>query len=533
MERFTVDCLLLTNLVIPHYLRIFMTIKKSHIFLLSCLSFIAGVGLASFLPVEYWYYKELLFLLAFVGVIVLTAFRRKRVVRITALWGLFLFLGIIRLGISIPADIPDRMLHYHGQTRVVIGEVSDLPDRGMNSQQLELSSLRLAEKNKKIKGKMIVTAGLYPRYRYGQTLKIKGKLEQPRDFNGFSYSRYLAKSGIYTVSYYPEITELDREIGPAWREAVWSPILGLKTEFKNILERNLQEPHGSVVKAMVLGDKSALPRDIKNNFARAGISHITAISGMHIGILVAIFFQLLLTLGVHRKKAFYATSVLLVFYVLLVGLPASAVRAGIMGFLVLLAFYLGRLHRMENCLALAAVIMLAVNPKLFRDSVGFQLSFLAVVGIWYFYPKLNRFLWRFYRKKEELKPIFDIIAITISAQVFTLPLIAYHFPQVSTVSLIANLLVLWTLPLVIVLSLAGLSTGLILPSLTQFFFVPVNFLIGYILQLSEFLVGLPGAYLDTAGPGVTAGIICYYAAVAVLVWRLSIKQKATRKRRFL
>src|SRR6056297_866819 len=111
-----------------------MAIKKSHIFLLSCLSFIFGVGLASFLPLKYWHYQEFVWLLCLTALAVLIIFWKNRYVKTAALLGLFLFLGMGRLAASVPQDSPDRVSHYRGREVKLEARVSGWPESGLDKQ---------------------------------------------------------------------------------------------------------------------------------------------------------------------------------------------------------------------------------------------------------------------------------------------------------------------------------------------------------------------------------------------------------------
>jgi competence protein ComEC len=137
----------------------------------------------------------------------------------------------------------------------------------------------------------------------------------------------------------------------------------------------------------------------------------------------------MLAIGLSRKQAFYLAVLLLVIFIILVGVPASAMRAGLMGFFVLWALKLGRLNKITNAIILAGAIMLLINPKLLRYDIGFQLSFLAILGLIYFYPLIND--WMIKIKMPKLKGGREIFSMTIAAQVFTLPITAYNFSTVS------------------------------------------------------------------------------------------------------
>ena len=141
-----------------------------------------------------------------------------------------------------------------------------------------------------------------------------------------------------------------------------------------------------------------------------------------------------------------------------------------MGFLVLWALKLGRLNKITNALALTAAVLLAFNPKLLRDDVGFELSFLAIAGLVYVYPILEA-IWQKI-KLPKLKGLSDGLLITLAAQVFTLPILAYNFSQISLIAPLANLAVLWAVPALTILILIALPLSWLLPGLSLLFFLP-------------------------------------------------------------
>jgi competence protein ComEC len=221
-----------------------------------------------------------------------------------------------------------------------------------------------------------------------------------------------------------------------------------------------------------------------------------AISGLHITILAGILFYLFILLGVPRQKSFWPAVLILFLYVCMIGFRASAIRAFIMGTLVLYALKIGRLSKSINALVLAGAILLLINPKLLLWDVGFQLSFLAVLGILYFYPLLTKTLKHKNTKTQLLNNRFvdvvvSIFFVTLSAQIFTLPLVFYYFRVISLVSPLANLLVLPILPVVMVSGLILIILGLIWSKLAFAFGILIWLLLSYIFKVVELLSQIP------------------------------------------
>ena len=196
----------------------------------------------------------------------------------------------------------------------------------------------------------------------------------------------------------------------------------------------------AVVAAMSLGDKSALTRDVKSAYSVSGASHVLALSGLHLGII-----YMLLSLFLPRRRWPALSQLLMILvvwaFVLLVGMPVSAVRSAVM-----LTIYgvlsIGRRNKMSvNVLAFTAFLMLMWNPAWLFD-VGFQMSFMAVWAILLFVPLFTSvFSDQYYMEHPWVAKVWGMVAVSIAAQLGVAPLIAYYFGQFSTCFLLTNFLV--------------------------------------------------------------------------------------------
>ncbi len=472
---------------------------KSKIFLGACVCFIAGIVLASWLPPE-WAERDLAWFVGLTGgAVILFLFWQIKSLRIAALWGLFLFLGLWRYGFSLPLNAPDKIWRYNGQTVNVQGIICNEPDVRQNNQKLEMCAENLSFfPERRVEGKILITTNLYPVYNYGERLEIICALEAPDKFRGFSYDRYLARYNIYSVCYYPRIetgVSADAVEKPAGNK-LRAGLLQFKNKLRATIAYGLAEPEAGLAQAIFLGYKKNIPPALRADFSRVGLSHIIAISGMHISILAAMLMGLFLSLGLSRKKSFWLSAGLLLSYIILIGWPASAMRAGLMGFLLLWAMNLGRLSKSANSVVMAGAVLLLINPKLLRDDIGFQLSFLAVLGIIWFYPFLDRWTAKIKNPPKLLKAGISLVNITVAAQILTLPVLAYNFSQVSLIAPVSNLLVLWALPIMLATILGGLFLSLILSGGAFLFFLPAYFLLKYIIVVAGWLSRLPGAYVE-------------------------------------
>ncbi len=467
-----------------------MKFSKSKIFLFCLIDFIVGVGIASFLPPEYLINDLYWFVVClFFGFLVIV-FWRKLNIRLIGFLALFLFLGIWRYSFGLAVSSADDISYYNGQEINFTGNIISEPDIRSANQKLKIGNIKLRDKSSDIKGIVLLTANRYPEYDYGDQLLIKCKLKAPEKFNDFAYDRYLARYNIYSVCYYPKINKLSSDNG----NKLLATIYDFKNIVRNKINRNLAEPQSSLAGGILLGDMRNADENLKLAFSRSGLSHLTAVSGMNVSILALVSISILLFVGMKRRYAFYIATLFLVVFIILVGMPASAMRAGIMGFLALLALNIGRLNRITNVLFLTAAVLLFFNPKLLRDDIGFQLSFLAVLGIIYIYPLFNIFSNKM--KTAWLKGIFDILAITLSAQIFTLPIIAYNFSIISLVAPLSNLLVLWCIALLTIGLMIALFLSFLLPVLAWWLFLPFDLLLRYVVKVGEMSAAWPLAFLE-------------------------------------
>ncbi len=386
--------------------------------------------------------------------------------------------GIVRHQLVLTGDITEEIAKYYDQEVSLRGIIVSEPEKRINHQKLQF-------KTEKISGKILITTDLLPQYKYGDELEIKGQLKKPIQFEDFNYQAYLAKDNIYLVVYGPQI-KLLAENQAGWFKQI---IFNFKDRLRNVIEQVLLPPQSSILKAIFLGDKYGLSNELKEKLNISGTRHIVAISGMHMIIMTQIFLFLALAAGLWRGQAFYIVSFLLFAYIIMIGAPASAVRAGIMAGLLLLAQKVGRLRSADRAVVFAAAAMLAINPSLLSADVGFQLSFVAVLSIIYLKPILDKKIakWRdFFRLK-------DILTMTLAAQLGTLPILIFHFGRVSIVSPLANLMIVPFLPVIMGLGIVVAFSGLIYLPLAKIAAWPTWLLLSYVIKTIECLSSFPWA----------------------------------------
>ncbi len=370
--------------------------------------------------------------------------------------------------------------------------------------------------------KILVTVSRYPEYKYGDEIKITGKLQTPAVFEDFNYKDYLKKDGVYSVIYYPKVELLSRGEYKSFISASYAGILFFKDKLRQSIYKSLSPPQSSILGAMLLGDKSRMSLELKEKLNIAGVRHITAVSGMHILILSTILMSFLLGLGFWKGQAFYISIIIIFLFIAMTGFQASGVRAGIMGGLFLLGQKIGRKSVSSRAIVIAAGIILVINPLLLFYDVGFQLSFLAVLGIIYLSPAFKRWL----RFVPEVKffNFRSILVMTFSAYIFTLPILIYNFGRISLVGPLTNVLILpfiyWIMIFGFIFGLAGMlwsGLGLILS-------LPCWLLLTYVVKIVDFFSKSWAA--KTIENVHWLWLIIAYLILAVFVYWLERKEKS-------
>lgn len=406
------------------------------------------------------------------------------------LGGLCLLGGVYRYQLSLPVATEATIWFYNGQSAVIQGVVSQEPDLRINQVKLTVKTTKLKRDNQwqPVHGNVLLSVSLYPEYRYGDLIEFRCQLKKPEAFNGFAYDRYLAKNGIYSLCYYPAVKLISHDQA----SSAIGAIFWFKGQLQLMINRNLPEPQASLFSGLLLGSRRGIPDLLNEQFNITNTSHLIAISGSHITVIVGVLLELLLAAGLWRRQAFWAITVILIIYVILIGFPTSAVRAAVMGWLVMLATNVGRVSKPGTIITLAAAVMVGVNPLLLRDDAGFQLSFAAVLGIVYLMPFFDQWL----EKLPSVGGLKAVLSMTLAAQLATLPLMVIYFGRLSLIGTVANLLVVPVFTYLLIGGFISLGLSFLIPALSLFFFWPIWLMLTYTISVIAFLAGVPFAAIN-------------------------------------
>ncbi|MGE5073448.1 MAG: ComEC/Rec2 family competence protein, partial [Anaerolineae bacterium] len=381
---------------------------------------------------------------------------------------------------------------------LVTGTLINPPDTrdAYTNLRLRVLSVDVGKRHYEVGGLLLARVPVNQVYRYGQILRLRGHLQTPPDNEDFSYRDYLARQNVFSTMPDAQITILPGNTG----NPVWAWVYDLKVKLLDNVYRVFVDPEASLLAGILLGVDSGLPAPLQQAFKDTGTAHIIAISGFNIAIIAAIFIFIFGRLfGPRLGPALAVLGIL--FYTFLVGAEPAVVRAALMGMLSLLAVQFGRRQMGLLTLAVVAAIMAAVNPQVLWD-IGFQLSFFATLGLILYGAPLQSaaagFLARYFpasRAAQYAGYLADFVLLTLAAQVTTIPIMAYHFQQVSLVSFVANPFILPAQPAVMILGgLAVLGSMVLLP-LGRLLALAAWPLTAYTIRAVEFFDALPHGVL--------------------------------------
>lgn len=341
--------------------------------------------------------------------------------------------------------------------------------------------------------RLLVSLPHFPAVKYGDTVKFTGKALKPGVIDGFDYGKYLKKDLVFGVANAPKDIKINTG-KLTFTQKCYSFLYSISERFENSLNRILPEPHASLAAGLILGLKRNIPDSFKNDLSTTGLTHIIALSGYNVTIIVAVLADLLLGY-LSRRKVFYLGTGFIFCFVILTGASSSVVRAAIFSFLIMLGKIIGRQADFTNIMILAALLMVLLNPFVLASDVGFQLSFLAFAGLIYLSPIVAKLFEK--SRAAKLPDWFRLPLIeTLSAQIAVFPLILSTFGRVSLIAPLSNVAVLWIVSWSMGFSFVAGLCGMIyypLGKLAAFVAWPA---LQYIIKVVEMFAKIPGASFE-------------------------------------
>lgn len=387
-------------------------------------------------------------------------------------------LGALRYQLALPGEIDKQLAQFNEQgSASLVGSVVGEPDvrQTQTLVRVDVSKIQIDGAWRETTGRALVYVARDTPVQYGDEVQVDGSPETPPDGADFSYREYLERENIFTLLRNARLYVIASGKGSAF----WTTLYEFKAAAENAIAQLMPEPGASLLTGILLGDDSGISPALADAFSMTNTAHIIAISGYNIavliGVLMFVFRRPATWLQAHppnasaakistrifsvltQHSATFFIILILILYTLLVGASASVVRACIMGILVVIALQLGRQSWAFNALAISAFVMTLLNPYVLWD-VGFQLSFLATLGLLLYVPRLqNRIAGLLKKRVDEararkvLEFLQSAFLVTAAAFLMTAPLIVVYFHRLSLIGFLTNFLVLPVQPAIMIL----------------------------------------------------------------------------------
>lgn len=462
----------------------------------------------------YYFLDFRLLLILSVGIVILFfLFDNTKKLSILFLIFIFLFGFFYLLYYEMSYNSKYSIANYNGQVCEVIGKI----DYNLDSLEGNLLNLEpILVNNKRVKyGKIqLYKDQIKSDIKQNDLVIARLKLNKPqpkRNPGGFSYYNYLKKRKVYSIGNIFEIYKIQSY--PGFKNI----IIKIKGVLLNAINNKISQPVNEFIKALLLGEKSSLNQNWETNFRKAGANHLLAISGLHIGFITIFLLTLLNLLTFSQTVKNIILTIFLFIYILMTGVRASVLRAS---FLVLIYRYCKQLNIEIEFPALISGVLfliLLINPyQLF--SIGLQLSFLVLIMIISWTKLLQKYL-------------YTGLAVSIAAQLGSMPLTAYYFNTVTPAGIITNL---WAIPLIsgiVFLVLIHFAFYLFIPFLSNFTGQIIYILSKFLKDGINIMSDLPSAEVKVTTPSFLT-VILIYIIIFMLSYILKIKGSIKYRKKF-
>lgn len=403
------------------------------------------------------------------------------VILVTVLIFLLVPLGILRMQSDVAPYSQSPLLEQVGETVSLEGVVVEELDVRERSARMTVAVRE---------DRVLVSLDRYSAVAYGDRVVVSGKLRLPESFEGdlgrmFHYGGYLRVRDIGYVMSYPQSVEVVSS-----REGHWflHGLYDFKGAFVGAINRTIPDPSAGLGVGLLLGVKQALGEELERAFRVTGIIHIVVLSGYNVMIVIAAVMFLLGSVLSLRPRVIIGLLAITTF-ALLVGLSATVVRATIMAGLVLIAQLIGRQYHIVRALCLAGAIMVLVEPHILAFDIGFQLSFMATLGLILIAPQFETIM-GYVPSKFGVR---EFLIATIATQIAVLPLLAYHIGEVSLIAVLVNVLILPLVPVAMGLTFIAGLVALFIPLIAPPFAMSAHTLLILMIRIVEWCATVPYA----------------------------------------
>lgn len=461
--------------------------NKNTIFYILIIGFISGVFFRSFFDFGLYFLLFLISLSLLIFIFYFLFYKQNKNVLFISIFILIFSLGVFRFHLSDEYKGNKTLDSLVEQKITTEGIIIDEPIEKEKSIKFKVKLDKIIFPNieNKISDNILVIASSPLLFNYGDRIVLKGIIIKPENFisneKEFDYISYLSKDKIFYQMFRPEMELISKNEGSHIKEILFS----IKNSFLNSIKKIIPEPHASLLGGLTVGAEESLGEELQSNFRKTGIAHIVVLSGYNITIVSEAIMRVFSFLPNVFKFSFGGLAI--IFFVLMTGASATAVRAGIMAILVIIARVTGREYDALRALLIAGVLMILQNPKILAFDSSFQLSFIATFGLLYVSPKIYKYF-KFVTTKFQLRELF---VSAVATQLFVLPLILYKMNNLPLLALPVNLLILPFIPTTMFFGFVSGVTGFLGMAISfPFSFITFLFL-DYELKIVNFFANIP------------------------------------------
>lgn len=377
-------------------------------------------------------------------------------------------------------------LYKNIQSIKLVGIIEDLKSEGQYKNVYKVKILEVNDSKKYENTYLYLNINKKYEFKYGTRVIVNGEFNAPkvsRNFGGFNYKEYLKSLNIYGSVNVNKIETVDVK-DKFFLKNILIEFNKFVNDLKNNICKNskkyLNNEVSSLFLGIILGDTSTIEESIKEQFQNANMSHILAVSGMHISYII-LGSSILFNKIFGKKKSKFIIIFILIFYIYLAGFSPSILRASLMGIMVLVSDLLHRKNDIWTAISISLLIILIYNPFLITN-VGLQLSYVGTLGIILFNKNILKILNKGKANKSKIK---EIISVTLSAQIAILPITIFHFNVIGIYFILTNLLLSIIIGPIIIIGCIFLVLSIFNFGIIKFIAIILNILLKLLLIISN------------------------------------------------
>lgn len=462
-------------------------------------AYLTGLILATYFVQSFQLIAAIIFVILFFISLILKASRKKLTLPIA-----FICIAAALFAYSMYSHFKTApIVALDGQDALISGKICELPYKSYNRYyytiQTDKVEIENAPQNIKLRLSMskALDVDVYDR--------ITGKVHLflPNDEGTFSLKNYYASKDIYLYSYLYEYEDYTTEV--VEQKPIYYYFLKMRSYLIEALRTLLPKEQAALASGMLLGEKYMLGQDVKSDFRDIGVSHLLAVSGLHISFIGYFLMYIFMSLKLSKKWASRLSCIGILCFMALTGFVPSAVRAGIMMIIYLLGLSFKTEADSLNSLGISSFIISIANPFAAGD-IGFLLSFFATLGIILLAKKLDLFIKditkSFKYGSSFINKLSSAVSVTICATLFTLPITILCFKQISLISIVSNLILVTPSMFIMITALLSAVLFYIYPLnfLSYFFAFLCGLLVNFVIFVSEVLAKISFASIPVSQP---------------------------------